>query len=317
MKFGVKLGNLDRLPLDQGVGRMAVVAEELGFDSVFVADHVVFPREYALDEEHKLNHDLANGQHGEALISLAYVAGLTKRILLGTSVMVMPLRNPLLTAKMLATLDVLSAGRVMIGVGVGWLASEFAALDAPAFGSRGQVTEEWIRIFRTCWKEQAPSLDGRYYQFPPLHFEPKPSRPIPILIGGNSAAALRRAGTIGDGWHGTRVEIAELPSLVAKVKAAAAAAGRDPAGLTFALGVELDILDRDPPSVAGMVAPAKALAGTSDQIIERIAAIRTAGIDHLELRFRPMRDISIKSIDPTLRMMERFSKEIMPHFAAA
>lgn len=312
MKFGLKLGNVDRLPLAEGVGRLAVEAEQCGFDSVWVADHIVVPRQYALDAEHALADAIATGQHGDALISLAYVAGQTKRVLLGTAVMVLPLRNPLAAAKMLATLDVLSGGRVVLGAGVGWLESEFAALRAPDFTQRGKVADEWIRILRTCWTEPFPAFEGEYYSFPPLHFSPQPAKPIPIWIGGNSAPALRRAGTLGDGWHGSRVGVAELPALIAKVRQAAEAAGRDPHGLSFALGMEIDIVEGAERNAAGLLAPERGLIGTPGEIVERIQALEAAGIQHLELRFRPMRDTKITTIEPTLDMLRRFASEVMP-----
>lgn len=315
MKFGIKLGNLDRFPLPEGVGRLAVAAEECGFDSAWVADHIVFPIEHALDQEHQRNDMLPTGQHGEALTCLAYVAGRTKRIHLGTSVMVMPLRNPLLGAKMLSTLDVLAGGRVIVGIGIGWLAAEFEALGAPKFDKRGRVTDEWIKIMRLCWTQAEPSFEGEHYRFAPLHFSPRPSRPIPILVGGNSEPALRRAGVLGDGWHGTRVGIAELGRSVAMVKQAAEDCGRDPARLTFALGMEIDIVDEGSSlNAAGMLAPERALVGRPHQIIDSIRKIEAAGVQHLELRFRPMRDVAATSINPTVQMMQQFGQEIMPHF---
>lgn len=316
MKFGLKLANIGRLPLTDGVGRLALAAEELGFDTAWVSDHVVVPKKYAVDEDHKHGGTaLPTKHHGEAFVSLSYVAGLTTRIELGTAAIVLPLRNPVLAAKMAATLDALSGGRVVIGAGAGWLEAEFETLRAPAFSKRGKVADEWIRIFRKCWDEADPEFDGDNYHFGPLHFSPRPVRRIPILVGGNSLPALRRAGRLGDGWHGSRVAMKDVSDAIRVVKEAARDAGRDPSTLRFGLGIEIDIVDKDARrTTSGLYSPDHALVGTSPQIIQEIEAIEAMGIQHLELRFRPLRDEANTSVAPTLEMIQRFAAEIMPSF---
>ena len=316
MEFGIKLANCERLPLRDGVGRMAVAAERWGYDSVWVADHVVIPSDLTLDEEHKAAIELISKQNADALISLAYVAGMTERVRLGTSVMVLPLRNPVLAAKMLASLDALSGGRAILGTGVGWLAEEFERLDAPQYKLRGRITDEWIGIMRACWTQKNPSWQGEHYSFGPVHFSPQPAKPIPIWVGGNSAAALRRAGTLGDGWLGSRVGPADLPAAIASIKEAALAAGRDAGRLTFAVGLEIDILGKGTPKPqAGLLAPPeRGLIGTIAEIGERVGALQEAGIQHLELRFRTARDHSITTLEPTLEGMQQFAEQIMPRF---
>lgn len=293
---------------------MALLAEELGYDSVWVGDHVVVPREYELDEEHAQSGDLGKQNKADPLISLTYVAGATKRIRLGTSILVAPIRNPLLLAKMVATLDVLSGGRFVLGLGVGWLESEMAAMAAPPFAKRGRVTDEWIRIMRACWTEDAPAYDGDYYRFDPLYFNPKPARPTPILIGGQSAPALRRAGRLGDGWTGSRVTPDQAERSIAQIRDHARQAGRDDAELTFAVGVEIDLLEPgESASTSGLIgSPDRALLGTADEIADRIRRYEQAGIDWLELRFRAVRDFATSSIDPTLAMMEKVATQILP-----
>jgi probable F420-dependent oxidoreductase len=191
--------------------RTARAAEELGYDSVWTGDHVVFPVESASAYPYH-----RGGAYSpdpliayDALIALAVVAGCTERVELGTGVLVLPQRNPLLLAKQLASIDSLSNGRLILGAGAGWLAEEFVALGAPDFALRSDVLEEWVAILRSCWTDDEPRFEGRHYRFDPIHFDPRPARPVPILIGGNSQAALRRAGRIGDGWFGTAVTLEE------------------------------------------------------------------------------------------------------------
>ncbi len=316
MDFGIKLANCERLPLADGVGRMAVAAEQLGYDSVWVADHVVIPNDLTIDEAHKAANEFTQKQNADALISLAYVAGMTKRVRLGTAVMVLPLRNPLLAAKMLATLDVLSGGRAILGTGVGWLAEEFERLQAPDYKKRGKVTDEWINIMRACWTGKNPSFKGEHYSFGPIHFSPQPAKPIPIWVGGNSDAALRRAGTLGDGWLGTRVGPADLPPAIVKVKQAAEAAGRDPGKLVFAVGLEADILapGAAKPSAGLFAPPEKGLIGTVAEITDRVGKLKDAGMHCIELRFRTARDENITTLAPTLEAMQQFAEEVMPGF---
>ena len=316
MDFGIKLANCERLPLQDGVGRMAVAAEEMGYDSVWVADHIVIPNDITIDEAHKANNELLAKQNGDALISLAFAAGLTQRVKLGTSILVLPLRNPLLAAKMLATLDVLAGGRVILGAGVGWLAEEFERLQTPDYKKRGKVSDEWIKIMRTCWTEEKPSFKGEHYSFGPIHFSPQPAKSIPIWVGGNSDAALRRAGTLGDGWLGTRVGPADLPPAIAKAKQAAEAAGRDPGKLVFAVGLEADILapGAAKPQVGLFAPPEKGLIGTIAEIADRVGKLREAGVHCVELRFRTARDERITTLEPTLEAMQQFAEEVMPGF---
>ena len=316
MDFGIKLANCERLPLRDGVGRMAVAAEQYGYDSVWVADHIVIPNDITLDEEHKAVIELAQKQNADALISLAFVAGQTRRVRLGTSVMVLPLRNPVLAAKMLASLDALSGGRVILGTGIGWMAEEFGALGAPAYKQRGRITDEWIRIMRACWTQKNPAYKGDHYSFSPVHFSPQPEKPIPIWVGGNSPAALRRAGTLGDGWLGSRVGPADIPPAIAAIRQAAEAAGRDPAKLTMALGLEADILEQGAakPQAGLFAPPERGLIGTIAEITDRVGVLKEAGIQHLELRFRTARDEKITTLEPTLECMQQFAETVMPKF---
>ena len=272
-----------------------------------VGDHVVYPVESSSPYPYH-----AGGAYSpeplvayDALIALAVVAGCTERVELGTGVLVLPQRNPLVTAKQLASLDSLANGRVVLGVGAGWLAEEFTALGSDAFGKRGAVLEEWVAILRTCFTEAQPAFEGRHYRFQPVHFDPKPARAIPILIGGNSPAALRRAGRIGDGWFGTGLTLDEARDAIAVVRRAAEEAGRDPAHVVLGCGTTVRIGDeeRDHP---------RHVLGTPPQAADRIRALADLGFDHVELRFAPMRDPAGPSLERTLEMIELFAAEVAP-----
>lgn len=307
MKLGVQLPAQSLLEGRDAVVGLARAAERLGFDSVWAPDHVVFPVErtsvYAYGRGDAYGGDPPPAY--DALVVLALAAGCTERVELATGVLVLPQRNPLLLAKQVASLDALSGGRVVLGVGAGWLAEEQAALGAPPFAARGEATEEWIAILRACWTGERPSFAGRHYSFPPVHFRPRPLRRVPILVGGNSPAALRRAGRVGDGWFGTAVTVEEARVSIAAVRGYAEAAGRDPAALTLGCGYTALVGDeeRDHP---------RHLLGTPAQVATRLRALRDAGFDHLELRLAPLRDPDDHSLARTLEQLERIAREVVP-----
>ena len=192
MKFGVWIPNCRHLATPDIIRTTAVRAEQLGYDSVWVSDHVVVP-----------NANVAN--FGEAIfdpfITLAVAAGATSRVKLGTTVLIVPYRNAIVTAKMVSSLDALSGGRVILGIGAGWVAAESAMLGVP-FAERGAMTDEHLRAMQELWTSDAPAFDGKYTQFGALKFEPKPmQQPLPIWVGGHSRAALRRTVAFGAAWH--------------------------------------------------------------------------------------------------------------------
>ena len=207
VEFGFSLPGRGPLATPEQVLRLATRADELRYDSIFVTDHVVLPVSaarsvYPYASSGQLPGG-ANQDYLDPLALLGWLAHATRRIRLGTSVLVLPYRNPLVTAKVLATIDRLSGGRLILGAGVGWLREEFEAVAAPPFEERGRVTDEYIRAFRELWSNERPSFQGKFVNFSNLIFLPKPvQKPgIPIWIGGHSKAALKRAGELGDGWH--------------------------------------------------------------------------------------------------------------------
>ena len=171
----------------------------------YVNDHIVIPRDIASRYPYSEEGDWAGGRFGEAmdiLAMLSFLASATSTVRLLTSVMVVPYRQPVLTAKMIATIDKLSNGRVTIGCGAGWMEEEFIAVGAPPFSERGKSTDEYLEIFREIWTKETPEYNGAYARFSNIVSEPQPQQsPLPILIGGESRPALRRAAKYGEGWY--------------------------------------------------------------------------------------------------------------------
>src|SRR5215218_6925522 len=224
MQFGVYVENLRPWTTGETIGMLGARAEALGFDSVWVSDHVVIPE--------RMESTWPYGEAGtftpatvgncfEAITTLAFLAGRTSRIQLGVSVLVVPQRPPLLSAKQWATLDALAGGRTILGVGTGWLREEFVALGAETFEQRGTALDEAISIFRTTWSQPSPvSFAGEVSGFEPKHVNPKPARAggPPIRIGGHGRRALRRAAELGNGWEGARMGLEELRAVRATLE---------------------------------------------------------------------------------------------------
>src|SRR5262245_15484773 len=206
MDFGVNVMTRGITGGPEGLVAMARRAEELGFAHVTANDHLVVPNRIASRYPYTATGDWPGARAGECLEQitvLGFLAAATSRIRLVTSVMVVPQRPAVLAAKTLATVDVLSRGRLTVGVGVGWLDEEFRAVAAPPFDQRGAVTDEFLAAFDELWTSAAPRFAGRHVSFDDIRFEPKPvQRPRPpIWVGGESPAALRRVAHLGDGWY--------------------------------------------------------------------------------------------------------------------
>lgn len=196
-------------------------ADELGFDSLWLGEHLLFPVKIASQYPYdtSLGPPLTTTPLFDPLITFAYIAGQTKRIQMGTSVYVAPLRHPIVVAKLVATLDALSGGRFILGAGVGWEKEEFDAIGAP-WEHRGSRLEEMIEIMRRLWTEERIAHKGKYYQFEEMGFEPKPARtPVPILMGGETPVALKRAARIGDGWFGVRHTVESATAIIKQLRA--------------------------------------------------------------------------------------------------
>ena len=221
MKIGYSLSNNQGMEDIQGVIDLATRCEDLGFDSVWASEHV-FNVSYVYDR-------IGDKPYYEPLTVLTYVAAKTSTIGLGTSVLVLPYHNPIRLAKVAATLDVLSGGRVMLGVGVGVIEEELEAMGSP-FAERGAITDETIAIMKELWTKEDPSYQGKYHSFSGMKFTPKPvQKPhIPIIIGGTSKAAIRRAARSGAAWYPTALSPEVLAQGMEYLKEQAVTAGRDP-----------------------------------------------------------------------------------------
>ncbi len=275
MNFGVWIPNCRHLATPDIIRNTAVRAEQLGYDSVWVSDHVVTPH--------------ANvGNFGETifdpLVTLSVVAGATSRVRLGTTVLIVPYRNAVVTAKMISSLDALSGGRVVFGIGAGWLAAESAMLGVP-FAERGAMTDEYLEAMQELWTKREPSFAGKYAQFSGLVFEPKPvQKPHPpIWVGGHSRAALRRTAQFGAAWHPINRPPEELRKGRAELTQLCHARGRSVAP---ALTLRNDIhIVRPGQSVPASTHAGRALAGEPAALVDQIRELADCGVEHLVLEF--------------------------------
>ncbi|MDX2169700.1 MAG: TIGR03619 family F420-dependent LLM class oxidoreductase, partial [Deltaproteobacteria bacterium] len=250
LPVGVTLPNYGPLAGPETLVALAQRAEQLGFDSIWVADHLVVPVAtasiYPYDGRAAPGPAQLDGlvEFYEPLLTLAYLAAATTRVRLGVSVYVVPYRNPVVTAKLVATLDALSGGRVIFGAGVGWLREEFTAVGADA-RVRGRVTDEYLEVCRRLWRDEVAAFDGAHYRLPPVRSGPKPrQRPWPpIWIGGNSDAALARAVAGGDGWHLIDLPAAAIAAAATRLTAALRDAGRPRDRFTLSLRQALRTAD--------------------------------------------------------------------------
>jgi probable F420-dependent oxidoreductase len=290
MRFGIALPNYGPLAAADTFARLARHAEDLGVDSIWVSDHLVAPVEVTSIYPYDRRPDARPGDMGvieqfyEPVVTLAYLAGHTTRIRLGISAYVMPYRNPVLTAKHVATLDALSGGRLILGIGTGWLREEFDALAVP-FEHRGRRTDEYIAVCKALWSGGEARFEGRDYHLPTVRTGPLPvQRPHPPLwIAGNSPAAIDRAARLGDGWHAVDLSPAELAPLVRRLRERVAAHGRPASAVTVTL--RKGVLVRDTPAAA------RPLYGDREAIRRDLDAYRAAGLDYLVATPRQARSV--------------------------
>jgi len=275
MKFGVWIPNCRDLATPEIVRNTAVRAEQLGYDSVFVSDHVIVPNVYV---------ERFGAAIYDPLITLGVLAGATTRVLLGTTVLIVPYRNPVLTAKMVSSLDALSGGRVVLGIGAGWVPEESAALGVP-FAERGAMTDEYLAAMRELWTNPSPSFNGKYTQFSELHFEPKPiQKPHPpIWVGGHSPAALRRTAAIGTAWHPIGQSVETVRAGRAQIEQLCKARGRaTPPAATMRIDTHISQGGRPVPSP---IHGTSMLQGKPEALVEQIREYAAAGIEHFVLEF--------------------------------
>lgn len=236
MKFGLRYCNTGRYVDGERAAELLQAAEEAGFESAWTVEHTVVPEGHASQYPYSADGRMAGGAFDfplpDPLVWMAYVAARTTSIKLGTGILILPQHSPVVAAKQVATLDALSNGRILLGIGVGWLKEEFDAIGVP-FADRGARTDEYIAVLRTLWGQERPSFQGRFIRFDGAYCRPQPPNgTVPIHIGGHSRAAARRAGRLGDGFFPARGNPTELIDLA---RSSAEQAGRDPAALEITL----------------------------------------------------------------------------------
>jgi len=312
MEYGFYLPNSGAGAEPDALTDIAKLGDRLGFYCMVMPDHILQPNQVNSTYPYSLTGDiLAAGQSGdgewpEQITTLAYLAGVTERIRLVTSVMIIPYRNPILTAKMLSTLDMLSKGRLILGAGVGWMKEEFELLNTEPFAERGAVTNEYLRAFIELWTNDNPKFEGKYVNFSDITFLPKPvQKPYPpIWIGGQSKPAIRRAAQIGDCWHpvgaipAAPLEPEELAENLVLLHQYAEKAGRDPA--TIQVSVKAPLYDAGDSS-----GPRRRFSGSPDEVRQDVQTYADVGVTHLIFDFR--------TADPhrTEDRMVRFAEEVM------
>jgi probable F420-dependent oxidoreductase len=313
IEFGFSLTGRGPLADRETLTTLAQRAEALGYDSVFVTDRMLIPVARTAAYPYSATGAFPLGPDEswlEALTAVTYLATVTRRIRVGPSVLVIPYRNPVFTARALATADYLSGGRVILGAGIGWWREEFEGLGVP-FAERAARTVEYLRIMKMIWTRPRVAFEGRFARIAEAGgVRPRPARPggIPIWIGGHSDAALRRVVEVADGWHplGLRPPVAlHPPEMAARVKRLhelARAAHRDPATITVSFKGPLSFDD----AAGSKRAP---LTGSAAQIVEDLRAYVAAGVQHFVL------DFSVSAVPQMVSVLERFAGEVRPQVA--
>jgi probable F420-dependent oxidoreductase len=317
MEFGFNVPNSGGLANPGDIATIAHRGEELGYTILAIPDHIVFPR--SISSRYPYSADGAfsfaanfEGDFLEPLALMAHLAAITKKARILTSVLVVPYRDPILTAKLVSTIDVLSGGRITLGCGAGWMEEEFVAVNAPPFKERGKVTDEYIAAFRELWSAENPSFKGEYTEFSDIFFAPKPvQKPHPpIWIGGESMPAIRRTARLGDAWypigcnpHHPLDTIAKYSAGLDKLKAEAEKIDRDPASIDLAFWAVW--YGGDTPTMLES-GERMVLTGNAQDIAGDIKAFEELGVRHILFNFLGA------SLQESLDNMEGFAADVMP-----
>ena len=317
MKFGVHFGSRGVAGDPDTLKAVAQKAEALGYEHFGMSDHVIVATEVMSAYPYSKTGKFFAQDTGislEQVTALSFVAAATQRIRLLTSVLVLPHRHPVLAAKMLATVDVLSKGRLTAGVGVGWMAEEIALLGGPPFAKRATASDEYIEAFRELWTAEAPARRGSYAAFDKLLFAPKTAQQphAPIWVGGEAKGARRRAGRLGDGWYpvaaNPRLPL-DTPDLygdaLADVRGEAERAGREPDAITGAL---LAITCRIGPEQEGREGGRLAFTGSAHAIVDDIGRFAERGLRHFLIGGDG------GDLQATSERLEQFAAEVMAPF---
>jgi probable F420-dependent oxidoreductase len=245
VKFGIVFANTGHAATPEGAAALGRIAEEAGFESLWTVEHVIVPAGYESQYPYSPTGKMPGKEDNpipDPLVWLTWVAAHTQAIKLATGILILPQRNPIVLAKEVATLDVLSGGRLILGVGVGWLKEEFDAIGVD-FDDRGPITDEYVEAMRALWTEDEASFKGRWTAFERAKMYPKPVQEggVPVHVGGHSKAAARRAGRLGDGFFPARGSAEQLAELFEVARTAAREAGRDPSAIEMTCGGAMDV----------------------------------------------------------------------------
>jgi probable F420-dependent oxidoreductase len=312
--IGCSLPTSGPLTDPDSIARLAAEAEALGFDYATVSDHIVIPADIESRYPYSDSGEFPSGtqvDRHEQLMEAMYIATVTTKLRIVTSVMVVPHRPAMLTAKLVATLDVLSKGRLTLGIGVGWMEEEFLAVGTPPFAERGAVTDEYMMACKELWTKDSPAFEGKYTKFSNVTFRPKPAQTPhpPIWIGGESGPAMRRTARYGDAWYpiGTNPQfpmdtLTRYKAGIAKVRKLTTDAGRDPAYVAMAYRVSAPPGTRPKATVDG---ERKLFTGDAADYVGDIKALRDLGVTSLDF------GLYGPTLDGSLGSMRRFRDDVM------
>jgi probable F420-dependent oxidoreductase len=314
MQFGFSAPTAGPLSALDPLVRLCAGAEELGLHYATFSDHVVIPTDIASPYPYSATGEFVNagtGERNEQLIELAFVAARTSKLRLVTSVTVIPHRPAVLAAKQIATIDVLSGGRVTLGIGAGWMKEEFEAIGAPPFEARGKVTDEYVAAFKELWTKDKPRFKGEYVAFDKITFAPKPAQKggIPIWVGGESGPALRRTAKYGDAWYPIpnnpafpMDSLKRLAAGIERLRKLTREAGRDPASVGVTVRIQ-----RYNPGVADKAGDGerKLSTGSAADIVSDLRAMKAQGVGAVDMGFAG------SSVPEILTEMKRFKAEVM------
>lgn len=316
MKFGINTSARGTMGTREAYTTIAQLADRAGYEFLSISDHVVVPRQidstYPYSDSGSWDTATPDGYCLEQLSTLCFLAGCTERLKLLTSVTVVPHRPAVLTAKILSTADVLSNGRIIFGIGAGWLRREFEALQTDPYDARGKVTDEYIEACKELWSSDAPSYDGEFVKFKDLLFAPKPAngKSIPIWVGGESRPAMRRTAKLGDAWYPgsrnpkNRLDTPErLAASIQKLKEMAESQGRDPAtvDVAYVLFTPVDWTEQTRHDGARRM-----LTGTAEQMAEDVHKLAGIGVKHFNVTF------PASELGEMRDAVQRFAEDVMP-----
>lgn len=307
MNIGISLPTVGPIGEREFLLDTSRTADRLGFHSVWATDHVVLPKERRSEYPYKRSTTEMLFTPGVAWLdpvaTMGVAAGATERVMIGSAVLVLPYRNPVVLANEVASLDRLSEGRIILGIGAGWLAEEFEALGVPP-AERGARTDEYIRAMKTLWASAEPvSFEGRFVRFHDVVLASRPTQRggPPVYVGGNTRPALRRVGALADGWLGMELWAEEIPDVRAGIERAAKEAGRDPSDI--ALSVRRGV--RPPFEISDFLPARRSLSGTAREVADELLAYADQGVTTMIL------DLAMLP-DEAVRTMEWLAAEVVP-----